>query len=258
MRKPTGFTLIELLVVIAILGILAALLFPVFGQARERARQAACFSNLRQIGAAFGVYRADWDGFDPLFQWSVGYPASDEPGGFHTVEMGHWSMALKSQQPLSASVWKCPSNAQPEIELFFWGVSYQVNTLITDFERTPRPEIRDDAYAESVFLQDSVYDPAGTILLWDARSIGSSGYQAFTYTVFIGENSFQETHELGAVMTHGNKRSNYLFYDGHAKALQAIQTLQPIYLWENTPQERNSLTKDFVTQIVKQFASEYR
>jgi prepilin-type N-terminal cleavage/methylation domain-containing protein/prepilin-type processing-associated H-X9-DG protein len=59
-RKP-AFTLIELLVVIAVIAILAAILFPVFAQARAKARQAACFSNLRQIGAALAMYVQDYD-----------------------------------------------------------------------------------------------------------------------------------------------------------------------------------------------------
>jgi prepilin-type N-terminal cleavage/methylation domain-containing protein/prepilin-type processing-associated H-X9-DG protein len=57
----TGFTLIELLVVIAIIAILAAILFPVFAQAREKARQATCISNLKQIGSGLMMYTQDWD-----------------------------------------------------------------------------------------------------------------------------------------------------------------------------------------------------
>lgn len=56
-----GFTLIELLVVIAIIAVLAAILFPVFAQAREKARQAACLSNLRQVGLAVQMYAQDYD-----------------------------------------------------------------------------------------------------------------------------------------------------------------------------------------------------
>ena len=57
--KRNGFTLIELLVVIAIIAILAAILFPVFAQAREKARQTACLSNMRQLAMAVHMYAAD-------------------------------------------------------------------------------------------------------------------------------------------------------------------------------------------------------
>lgn len=60
-RIVSGFTLIELLVVIAIIAILAAILFPVFAQARDKARQATCISNLKQIGIALQMYAQDYD-----------------------------------------------------------------------------------------------------------------------------------------------------------------------------------------------------
>jgi prepilin-type N-terminal cleavage/methylation domain-containing protein/prepilin-type processing-associated H-X9-DG protein len=65
-RAGKGFTLIELLVVIAIIAILAAVLFPVFAQARDKARQAGCLSNLRQIGVALGLYVQDYDDHMPI------------------------------------------------------------------------------------------------------------------------------------------------------------------------------------------------
>ena len=67
-RTLRGFTLIELLVVIAIIGILASMLFPVFAQAREKARQIVCTSNMSQIGKAVMMYIQDYD---------EGYPAQD-------------------------------------------------------------------------------------------------------------------------------------------------------------------------------------
>src|SRR6184192_1344804 len=60
-RRRCGFTLIELLVVIAIIAILAAILFPVFAQAREKARQTACLSNLKQVGTGLMMYAQDYD-----------------------------------------------------------------------------------------------------------------------------------------------------------------------------------------------------
>ncbi len=83
--KRRGFTLIELLVVIAIIAILAAILFPVFAQAREKARQTACLNNLKQLGTSLAMYRSDYDGRDPgpaagscpgLSSWGQWFPAA--------------------------------------------------------------------------------------------------------------------------------------------------------------------------------------
>lgn len=69
--KRNGFTLIELLVVIAIIAILAAILFPVFAQAREKAKQSACLSNVKQIGMAMRLYADDFDNnYVSVYDWT--------------------------------------------------------------------------------------------------------------------------------------------------------------------------------------------
>ena len=80
--KKRGFTLIELLVVIAIIAILAAILFPVFAQAREKARQTSCLSNLRQLGTGMMMYVQDYDDTYP----SVWY-----------TDVGHWANVFDGQ-----------------------------------------------------------------------------------------------------------------------------------------------------------------
>src|SRR5215212_8993403 len=79
-----GFTLIELLVVIAIIAILAAILFPVFSKARERARQTSCANRLRQLSTATNLYYQDWDGFFPQYG---GVVAEGQPYGFGNLLM---------------------------------------------------------------------------------------------------------------------------------------------------------------------------
>ncbi|HEY3333483.1 MAG TPA: DUF1559 domain-containing protein [Capsulimonadaceae bacterium] len=71
--KRAGFTLIELLVVIAIIAILAAILFPVFATAREKARQSACLSNLKQLGLAYTQYEQDYDEVVPVGRNNWGF-----------------------------------------------------------------------------------------------------------------------------------------------------------------------------------------
>jgi prepilin-type N-terminal cleavage/methylation domain-containing protein/prepilin-type processing-associated H-X9-DG protein len=79
MRK--GFTLIELLVVIAIIAILAAILFPVFAKAREKARQASCLSNCKQLALSVLQYTQDYDETLPMGRW--GGPGAAPDGQWH-------------------------------------------------------------------------------------------------------------------------------------------------------------------------------
>ena len=97
-RRRRGFTLIELLVVIAIIAILAAILFPVFAQAREKARQASCLSNTKQIGTATLMYVQDYDEQMPL----SAYLDAGTRTGYHVID-------LIFPYAKNADVFKCPS-----------------------------------------------------------------------------------------------------------------------------------------------------
>src|SRR5580692_13126888 len=100
-----AFTLIELLVVIAILAILAAILFPVFSQAREKARATSCLSNCRQLGLAITMYADDHD---------EAFPCSCMQGmmGMNAANMQSW---LDTTQPYikNYSIFRCPSDSSP-------------------------------------------------------------------------------------------------------------------------------------------------
>ncbi|HZO90698.1 MAG TPA: DUF1559 domain-containing protein [Chthonomonadaceae bacterium] len=117
-KRRTAFTLIELLVVIAIIAILAAILFPVFAQARAKARQASCTSNLKQLTLAAMMYVQDYDGNFPYWNWwyqsdaggcgSRGNPALDAGcGRYETL----WINAVYTYSK-NSQIYACPSDAQ--------------------------------------------------------------------------------------------------------------------------------------------------
>jgi len=116
--KSWGFTLIELLIVIAIIAILAALLFPVFGQAREKARSSSCLSNFKQIGTAVEIYVDDYDQTYPMSRFpDATHPAggctssapTQPPGDALEGSSVNWKRAVGAYLK-NRSVWACPSN----------------------------------------------------------------------------------------------------------------------------------------------------
>src|SRR5919108_973651 len=99
--RRTGFTLIELLVVIAIIAILAAILFPVFAQAREKARESACLSNVKQLGLALQIYAQDYDETLPNH-------AADTDNFLAPKAPANWAKAL-SPYAKNTQIFSCPS-----------------------------------------------------------------------------------------------------------------------------------------------------
>ncbi len=217
MRK--GFTLIELLVVIAIIAILAAILFPVFAQAREKARQATCQSNLKQIGLAIIMYTHDYDGYlcpltitlDPpicnstYFTWEMliaPYITSERAGTW-----GVWQMH-------TPSVYQCPSaNRQTDWAYTSYGISLYLAGTPADgswFGSWPRMLDLVPYQAETYMVADAFYAPGG-----DLRR----GY----YQMYISGSNPSTTN----VAARHNDRANMLYCDGHVKTVSYSETCQP-------------------------------
>ena len=112
--RDNGFTLIELLVVIAIIAVLAAILFPVFAQAREKGRQTSCLSNMKQLGLAFGQYISDFDSTYPTCDNDkakiTGEPPDPETPDADGPPERDWHIVLQPYVK-NYQIIQCPSDA---------------------------------------------------------------------------------------------------------------------------------------------------
>ncbi|MBC8101542.1 MAG: prepilin-type N-terminal cleavage/methylation domain-containing protein [Cytophagales bacterium] len=230
--KYRGFTLIELLVVIAIIAVLAAILFPVFAQAREKARQAACMSNLKQMSAALRMYIQDSDETFPVAD------ERNEANAFYTTE---WQNVIYPYHK-SVQIYRCPSDATPEMlqdrptDQFGvaerdhrYPLSYSYNPNLGDIElssvptHTPKPV--SDAYVKK---------PSDVILLMEGKSFSRVPRPTASQGLdFLGRSSLFvaqfHINPVGADMHGGDKGcrqmprhssnsgSNVAFCDGHVK-----------------------------------------
>jgi prepilin-type N-terminal cleavage/methylation domain-containing protein len=111
-----AFTLIELLVVIAIIAILAAILFPVFAQAKESARKTQCLSNMKQLGVAFSLYMNDNDDVFPHDNpSSPNYPEGDWGKDYWMFHIANYLQKVNNIQKGPGNVFSCPSHQVKQV-----------------------------------------------------------------------------------------------------------------------------------------------
>jgi prepilin-type N-terminal cleavage/methylation domain-containing protein len=204
-----GFTLIELLVVIAIIAILAAILFPVFAKAREKARQSSCLSNTKQMGLAFLQYAQDYDETFPGVRFGTGgawpWTVWDDPrGGWTRVFYVAVAPYIKSEQ-----IYQCPSDSGTGHRWYDGdGMSYGYNEYLYNYNGGFCK------LAEVSGQQASVTDIAlvaetwasGIFMDWETGGPNPDGMDRIRYTSY---NPWRNRHEV----------TNIVYVDGHSKAV---------------------------------------
>ena len=206
-----GFTLIELLVVIAIIAILAAILFPVFARAREKARQTTCLSNLKQMGLAILMYAQDYDE-----RYNLAYTSTD-------VGTLHWPNLLEPYHR-NVQIYECPSD--PDV----WNRGEYMLSYIASYALF-RPGTTPSGTVTIVRMAE-ITRPAELIAIAENADGDSSGPDAeYAYgTHGAGVNPGKNPWARVTLDRHmGN--SNYVFADGHAKALPPNEAMRINPYW---------------------------
>lgn len=223
-----AFTLIELLVVVAIISILAAILFPVFGRARENARRSSCQSNLKQIGLGTLLYMQDND--EAIYPFNYAIPGGSQHWTGQTLgaslfpERGLLQPYLKS-----VPIQDCPSAGDIPGNGLFARIAYAPNNAYLNPNITiPGPPPR--VIARTARLAE-ISTPAETILMADSGFLGNLNGQLTRITglstpfgTVASESGIVETSTptMAASNIHGRHlgTANVLWMDGHVKAMR--------------------------------------
>jgi len=225
-----GFTLIELLVVIAIIAVLAAILFPVLHRAREKARQASCQSNLRQLGLAMAQYVSDYDDTMPYVYFGATYTLVDDWVDGHPVPSAEgsysWGVALMPYVR-NARLFKCPTKRMkdpwgrypghgcPQAP-FRWG-TYGINfcTMGAPVDGISDGEIEDPS--GTILLADTCGRPSIWVRLGDVPGLPSIPYDPDAVLPFPAPDGYVDDSSYGLMGPPHNYGWNFLFCDGHVK-----------------------------------------
>lgn len=205
--RRRGFTLIELLVVIAIIAILAAILFPVFAKAREKARQSSCVSNLKQVGLGILQYVQDYDEIMPRTQPALGAPMSFYAfPGTGATGGSLWGNSIQSYIK-NSQIYACPS--LPPYDPFALPngvpIGYCMNGLLHQYNI------------------GSVVTVARTVMAWEGvgwnlKGAFHSNPQFTTGPMpWVTGSGWRPVLYTGYTMTHHSEGNNKVYVDGHAK-----------------------------------------
>lgn len=233
----SAFTLIELLVVIAIIAILAAILFPVFAQAREKARQAACLSNLKQIGVGLMMYVQDYDETYPLIRTTGWTTKGTIVGGLSAGTYYRYTPELLDTYIKNKQVWVCPSAAfdpdDPNSDSYAnWAFSRGNSVAYADWFKTTYGQNLDYNQGDTLTTRYGIFgraqadltDPVTTIAYLDCWTFtASSAHRMSGYSTNPVGFGWAVTAAAGRRHAEGN---NILWADGHAKWLKGLSKAQ--------------------------------